>query len=117
MTIKGQDSEFRHPELAAFLESLTDEQAATLPPLSLEQDGVVTRQRHDGGRVHCDEFPASGASGDPASEAGALDVLMRAAASEFSRSLPLLAAQLRGSESGRSRDVGPRQPSGVSMPK
>ena len=96
MTIKRQDSELRHPEAVAFLQGLTDEQAAKQPPLSLEHDGVVTRYWRDSGRVHCDEFPAS--------EAGALDVLMRVVESELGRSLPLLAAQLQsGSDLRRCR--------------
>ena len=63
MTIKRLGLEFRHPEVAAFLQGLTDEQAAKLPPLSLKQNGVVTQYWRDGERVHCDEFTASEASG------------------------------------------------------
>ena len=47
----------------AFLESLTDEQAAKQPPLILEQDGVAAQQRREGGRVRCREFATDGASG------------------------------------------------------
>ena len=32
MTVEAQDSEFRHPDVVAFLESLTDEQTAKQPP-------------------------------------------------------------------------------------
>ena len=44
MAIERQDSEFRHPLLAACLRELTDEEAAKLPVLSLEQDGVAARR-------------------------------------------------------------------------
>ena len=58
MAGEARDAEFRHPEAVAFLESLTDEQAAKQPPLILEQDGVVARQRREGGRVRCREVAA-----------------------------------------------------------
>ena len=90
MSGKAQDTEFRHPEAVAFLESLTDEQAAKQPPLSLEQDGVVTRQRREGGRVRCREFETDGGSGVRSFEMGALHAVVEA---EFSRSLPLLEAR------------------------
>ena len=51
MAIDAQDLEFCHPEAAAFLRSLTDEQAAKQPPLVLEQDGVAARYWREGGRV------------------------------------------------------------------
>ena len=50
-------------EAVAFLESLTDGQAAKQPPLTLEQDGVVTRYWREGGRVRCREFETDGGSG------------------------------------------------------
>ena len=49
MTVETGDTEFRHPEAVAFLESLTDEQAARQLSLVLEQDGVATRQRCESG--------------------------------------------------------------------
>ena len=91
MSGKAQDTGFRHPEAAAFLESLTDGQAAKQPPLTLEQDGVVTRQRREGGRVRCREFETDGGSGVRSFE---MEVLHAAAEAEFGRSLPLLEAEL-----------------------
>ena len=93
MASKRQDAEFRHPDTVAYLQGLTDEEAAKHSPIVRERDGVLTQQRRVGRRVRCREVEASG---DPASGTGALDVLMRSAASEFGRSLPLLAAELRG---------------------
>ena len=86
MAGKAQDSEFRHPEVAAFLQGSADEQASRLPPLVLEHDGVVTRQRHEGGRVCCREVEAS----------SEMDALHAAADAEFGRSLPRLKAELQG---------------------
>ena len=86
MAVKIRDAEFRHPEAAAFLESLTDEQAAKQPPLILEQDGVVARQRREGGRVRCREVAAEASAGSSSE--------MQAAAA-FGRSLPQLKAELR----------------------
>ena len=75
MAGEARDAEFRHPEAVAFLESLTDEQAAKQPPLILEQDGVVARQRREGGRVRCREVAAEAVQ-----------------AAAFGRSLPQLKA-------------------------
>ena len=63
MAVKRQNSEFRYPAVAAFLQGLTDEEAAKLPVLSLEQDGVVAQYWREGGRVRCHEREASGSSG------------------------------------------------------
>ena len=93
MASKRQDAEFRHPDTVAYLQGLTDEEAAKHSPIVRERDGVLTQYWRVGRRVRCREVEASG---DPASGTGALDVLMRSAASEFGRSLPLLAAELRG---------------------
>ena len=99
MTDEIQDAEFRHPELAAFLQGLTDEAAAKLGPLSVERDGVAWRYWREGGRVCCREFEAAAAGGGAASEA---DALRAAVAAEFIRSLPQMRAALR---SGRIPDL------------
>ena len=91
MAEKIRDAEFRHPELAAFLQGLTDEQAATLGPLSVERDGVASQYWREDGRVQCREFEA--ASGGPSSEMEALHAEIAAA---FGRSLPRMRAELRG---------------------
>ena len=76
----------------AFLESLTDEEAARHPPLVREQDGIVTRQRREGGQVRCREFETGGgASGGRSLE---MDALHAVAEAEFDRSLPQLEAEL-----------------------
>ena len=62
------------------------------PPLILEQDGVVTRQRLENGHVRCREFETAGASGGRSFE---MDALHAAAEAEFGRSLPRLEAELR----------------------
>ena len=90
MTGKARDAEFRHPEAVAYLESLTDEEAAKHPPLVREHDGVATRQRREGGRVRCREVAAEASVGS-SSEMEAV----HAAAAEFGRSLPQLKAELR----------------------
>ena len=92
MSGKTQDAEFRHPEAVAFLESLTTEQAAKQPPLILEQDGVVARQRREDGHVRCREFETDGVSGGRSFE---MDALHAAVEAEFGRSLPRLEAELR----------------------
>ena len=91
MAEKIRDAEFRHPELAAFLQGLTDEQAASLGPLSVERGGVAWQYWREDGRVHCREFEA--ASGGPSSEMEALHAEIAAA---FGRSLPRMRAELRG---------------------
>ena len=48
MTVETRDSEFRHPEVVAFLRSLTDEEAAKHPPLVREHDGVATHCWREG---------------------------------------------------------------------
>ena len=92
MSGKTQDTEFRHPEAVAFLESLTSEQAAKRPLLILDQDGVVARYWLEDGRVRCRELETDGASGDQSFE---MDALHSAAEAEFGRSLPRLEAELR----------------------
>ena len=47
---KARDAEFRHPDAVAFLESLTDEEAAKQPLFIFEHDGVVARYWREGGR-------------------------------------------------------------------
>ena len=91
MAEKIRDAEFRHPELAAFLQGLTDEQAAAPGPLSVERDGVASQYWREDGRVHCREVEA--ASGGPSSEMEALHAEIAAA---FGRSLPRMRAELRG---------------------
>ena len=59
MAEKIRDAEFRHPELAAFLQGLTDEQAATPGPLSVERGGVASQYWREDGRVQCREFKAA----------------------------------------------------------
>ena len=55
MAIEAQDTEFRHPDTAACLRGLTDEEAAKQPPLVREQDGVAWHYWREGGRVCCRE--------------------------------------------------------------
>ena len=43
MTVEKQDTEFRHPETVAFLQILTDEEAAKPPLLIFEHDSVVSQ--------------------------------------------------------------------------
>ena len=93
MAEKIRDAEFRHPELAAFFQGLTDEQAAAPGPLSVERGGVASQYWREGGRVHCREFEAAAASGGPSSEMEALHASVAAA---FGRSLPRMRAELRG---------------------
>ena len=79
MAVKIRNNmEFRHPELAALLQGLTDEQAAKLGPLSVERDGVAAKQRREGGRVHCREFEVAAASGGPSLEMDALHAAVAA---------------------------------------
>ena len=63
MTGKARDAELRHPEALAFLESLTDEQAAKHPSLVREHDGVVARYWREGDRVRCREVAAEASVG------------------------------------------------------
>ena len=92
ITVETRDSEFRHPQAVAFLESLTDEQAAKQPPLILEQDGVAAQHRREGGRVRCREFATDGASGDPASERRSTRICWRCATPRFRLCLARVAA-------------------------
>ena len=92
MTIKRCDPEFLHPDTAAYLRGLTDEEAAKHPPIVRERDGVYMQYWRVGRRVRCCEVEAPGG---PASGSGALAALMRSTESEFGRLLPLLAAELR----------------------
>ena len=110
MAEKIRDPEFRHPELAAFLQGLTDEQAATPGPLSVERGGVASHYWRDDGRVHCREFKA--ASGGPSSEMEALHAEIAAA---VGRSLPRMRAELLGGgvpDLDAIDDVDPRRPAG-----
>ena len=91
MAEKIRDPEFRHPELAAFLQGLTDEQAATPGPLSVERGGVASQYWREDGRVHCREFEA--ASGGPSSE---MEALHAETAAAVGRSLPRMRAERRG---------------------
>ena len=92
MTIKRRDPEFLHPDTAAYLRGLTDEEAAKHPPIVRERDGVHMQQRRVGRWVRCCEVEAPGG---PASGSGAPAALMRSTKSEFGRLLPLLAAGFR----------------------
>ena len=91
MTGKARDAEFRHPEAVAYLESLTDEEAAKHPPLIRQHDGVATRQRREGGRVRCREVAAEASVGSSSE----MEAVHAAAEAEFGRSLPQLKAELR----------------------
>ena len=51
MTVETRDSKFRHPEAAAFLRSLTDDEAAKRSPSVREHDGVAAHCRREGDRV------------------------------------------------------------------
>ena len=84
MAIEAQDAEFRHPDTAACLRGLTDEEAAKQPPLVREQDGVAWHYWREGGRVCCCEA------------AFGTEALHAAVEAEFGRSLRWLEAELRG---------------------
>ena len=60
MAIEAQDTEFRHPDTAAYLRGLTDEEAAKQPPLVREQDGVAWHYWREGGWVCCREAAPAG---------------------------------------------------------
>ena len=90
MTIKRRDPEFLHPDTVAYLQGLTDEEAAKHSPIVRERDGVFMQYWRIGRRVRCREVEASGV---PASETGALHA---AAEAELGRLLPLLTAELLG---------------------
>ncbi len=72
MAGKTKDPEFRHPNTAAHMQGLTDEEAAEHPPVIREPGGVCTEHWREGGRVRCREVGAGEASGGPAPELGAL---------------------------------------------
>ena len=91
MTGKTQDAGFRHPEAAAQLQSLTDEEAKTHPSLVRKSGGVVTRQRRKGGEVRCREVGSGEAS---AGRSSGMEALLAAAESEFGGLLPRLEAEL-----------------------
>ena len=93
MTIKKQDSEFRHPDTAACLQSLTKEEAAKHPPIVRESGGAVTQCWREGGRVRCREVDADELSGPGAS---GTEALLAGAEAEFGRLLPKLKAALAG---------------------
>ena len=93
MAVKKQEPEFRHPEAVAFLQSLTEAEAAKHPPLVRESGGTVTQYWREGGRVRCREVDADELSGPGASET---EALLAAAEAEFGRLLPKLKAELAG---------------------
>ena len=75
MAIEAQDTEFRHPDTAACLRGLTDEEAAKHSPIVREQDGVAWQYWREGDRVCCREAASGGTA---------------AMEAEFGRSLPRL---------------------------
>lgn len=87
---KTQDQEFRHPGTAAYLQGLTDAEAAKRSLLIRERGGICTRYWRDGGRVRCREVAADEASVGPE-----IGVLHAAAEAEFGRTLPRTRAELR----------------------
>ena len=89
MTGKAQDAEFRHPEAVARLQGLTDEEAARRLALVREHDGVATRQRREGGRVHCREVAAEASVGSSSE----MEAVHATAEAEFGCSLPHLRSQ------------------------
>ena len=91
MAGKTKDSEFRHPNTVAYLQGLTDEEAAKHPPVVREAGGVFTEYWREGGRVRCREVGEPSRVGAP--EMGAL---LAAAEAAFGRSLPRMRAELRG---------------------
>ena len=93
MTGKNQDAEFRHPDTVAYLQSLTEEEAAKHPPIVRERGGAVTQYWREGGRVRCREVAADELSGPGAS---GTEALLAAAEAEFGRLLPKLEAELAG---------------------
>ena len=93
MTGKTRDTKFRHPEAVAYLQSLTDEEAKTHPPLVRKSGGVVIRYWREGARVRCREVASDECGGRAASE---MEALLSAAESEFGGLLPRLKAELGG---------------------
>lgn len=89
MMAKTQDTEFRHPETVAYLQSLTDQEAKKHPAIFREHDGVVTRYWRDGKRIRCREMKAEEAASER-------DALRAAAETEFGRLLPRMNAEFGG---------------------
>ena len=93
MTGKTRGTGFRHPEAVAYLQSLTDEEAKTHPPLVRKSGGVVIRYWREGARVRCREVgPGEASSG----RSSGMEALLSAAESEFGGLLPRLKAELGG---------------------
>ena len=68
MTGKNQDAEFRHPDMAAYLQSLTKEEAAKQPSFVRESGGITTQQWREGDRVRRREVEADELPGAQATE-------------------------------------------------
>ncbi len=85
----------RHPDAVAYLEGLTEGEAAVHPPLVRAHDGGFTRYWIEGGEVRSrdvgrDELPLAGLRPD----GGPLPALLAAVSAEFGPRLPRLAADL-----------------------
>ena len=66
---KKRDPEFRHPNTAAHMQSLTDEAAAEHPPVIRRIGGVCMECWREGGRVRCRKIEESSRVGAPELEA------------------------------------------------
>ena len=91
MAGKKKDPEFRHPNTVAYLQGLTDEEAAEHPPVIRKAGGVCMEYWREGGRVRCREVGEPSRVGAPE-----LEALLAAAGAAFGRSLPRMRAELRG---------------------
>ncbi len=85
----------RHPDAVAYLEGLTEGEAAVHPPVVRERDGGFTQYWLEGGEVRSrditeDELPLAGFRPD----GGTLQELLGAVSAEFGPQLPKLAADL-----------------------
>ena len=78
MTGRNRDAEFRGPDAAAYLQSLTKEAAAKQPSLVRKSGGIITQQWREGDRVRCRDVEADELLGAQAPE---VDVLLAAAES------------------------------------
>ncbi len=95
MTRNDGTHEHRHPDAVAYLEGLTEGEAAVHPPLVRAHDGGFTRYWIEGGAVRSrdigrDELPLAGLRPD----GGPLPALLAAVSAEFGPRLPRLAADL-----------------------
>ncbi|MDE0521188.1 MAG: hypothetical protein OXH79_04450 [Boseongicola sp.] len=95
MTQDDGNQEHRHPDTVAYLNSLTESEAAVHPPVIREHGGGFTQYWLEDGEVRSrditkDELPLAGFRPD----GGPLPALLAAVSAEFGPQLPKLAADL-----------------------